>query len=325
MEQEQNQEQKVIVCALYKFVRFPSFKQFRPQLLQFMENNNVTGSLLLANEGINGTVASDRQGIDNLLKFLNSNEILSPIEYKESTAFKMPFKKTKVKLKNEIVTMGVDGIDPLKVVGTYVEPKEWNKIISDPECVVIDTRNDYEYKIGTFERAIDPNIHTFTQFPEYIQKNLDPKKNKKVAMFCTGGIRCEKSTAYMKQLGYENVYHLKGGILKYLEEVPKEQSLWKGECYVFDERISVNHDLEPGQTQPYYTGRMENLKSSKEKKIQQNLQKNEQEQVEKEEQKQNIQQNDNNINNNEQQQQKQEQEQEQKQQDKQEIQPLQVQ
>jgi len=159
----------------------------------------------------------------------------------------MPFYRTRVKLKKEIVTMGVEGIDPNHVVGTYVEPKDWNALISDPDVTLIDTRNDYETKIGTFKNALDPHTDSFRQFPDYVKKELDPKTNKKVAMFCTGGIRCEKSTAYLKELGYEEVFHLQGGILKYLEEVPEEESLWQGECFVFDNRVSVNHQLEKGK------------------------------------------------------------------------------
>ncbi|KZX83117.1 hypothetical protein A3717_34925, partial [Alcanivorax sp. HI0013] len=158
-----------------------------------------------------------------------------------------PFLRTKVKLKKEIVTMGVEGIDPNRTVGTYLSPQEWNAVISDPETLLIDTRNDYEVEVGTFKGAINPETRTFREFPEYVKETLDPARHKKVAMFCTGGIRCEKSTAYLKEQGFEEVYHLKGGILKYLEEMPKEESLWEGECFVFDERVTVDHDLNPGE------------------------------------------------------------------------------
>ena len=158
----------------------------------------------------------------------------------------MPFYRTKVKLKKEIVTMGQDGIDPARVVGTYVEPKDWNALIADPDVTLVDTRNDYEVAIGSFEGAIDPSTTSFREFPDYVHRELDPKKNKKVAMFCTGGIRCEKSTAYLKEQGFDEVYHLKGGILKYLEEVPEDESMWQGECFVFDNRVAVNHQLEKG-------------------------------------------------------------------------------
>jgi UPF0176 protein len=232
-----------------------------------MEDNGVKGTLLLANEGINGTVAGSREGIDALLTWLKSDERLADISYKESFDAEMPFYRTKVKLKKEIVTMGVEGIDPLQVVGTYVKPKDWNALISDPDVVLVDTRNDYEIEIGTFEGAVNPNTETFREFPEYVEKNLDPKKHKKVAMFCTGGIRCEKSTAYMKEQGFDEVYHLEGGILKYLEEVPKEDTMWQGECFVFDNRVAVNHDLEKGNYDQCHACRMpiteEEMKSDK--------------------------------------------------------------
>jgi UPF0176 protein len=236
-----------IVCALYKFVSLPNYQSLRQPLLSEMTELEVRGTLLLAHEGINGTVSGSRASIDSLLAWLDQQLGLENIDVKESVSQEKPFKRTKVKLKKEIVTMGVEDIDPKKVVGTYVEPKDWNDLIQDPEVVLVDTRNDYEYAVGTFENAINPNTESFREFPEYVEKNLDPKKHKKIAMFCTGGIRCEKSTAYMKQQGFEEVYHLKGGILKYLEEVPKESTTWNGECFVFDDRVTVDHDLQPGQ------------------------------------------------------------------------------
>lgn len=235
-----------VVCALYKFVTLKNFTSLREPLLRTMEANHVRGTLLLAREGINGTVASTREGIKALLAWLNQDTRLNSIEYKESLSASMPFKRTRVKLKKEIVTMGVEGIDPKQVVGTYVEPADWNNLISDPDVMVVDTRNDYEIQVGTFKHAINPKTDSFRQFPEYVDTNLNPRMHKKVAMFCTGGIRCEKSTALLKEKGFEKVYHLKGGILKYLEEVPKAESLWEGECFVFDDRVTVNHDLEPG-------------------------------------------------------------------------------
>ncbi|WP_394175131.1 oxygen-dependent tRNA uridine(34) hydroxylase TrhO [Thalassotalea litorea] len=235
-----------VVCALYKFVRLENFEQIRKPLHQTMENNDVKGTLLLAHEGINGTIAGPREGIDNVLAFLQSDPRLSDISYKESYTDNAPFKRCKVKLKKEIVTMGVEGIDPLQVVGTYVKPKDWNALISDPEVFVVDTRNDYEVEIGTFKHAVNPDTETFREFPDYVAKNMDPSKHKKVAMFCTGGIRCEKSTAYMKEQGFEEVYHLEGGILQYLEDVPEEETLWEGDCFVFDDRVTVNHKLEKG-------------------------------------------------------------------------------
>lgn len=234
----------IVVAALYKFVRLDNYQDIRQPLCDKMIELGVKGSLLLAEEGINGTVAGSRAGIDGLLAYLRQDPRFIDIDHKESYIDDMPFNRTKVKLKKEIVTLGVEGIDPNSVVGRYVEPKDWNALISDPEVVLVDTRNDYEYEIGTFKGAIDPNTKSFREFPEYIKENLDPKKHKKVAMFCTGGIRCEKSTGLLLQQGFEEVYHLKGGILKYLEEVPKEESLWQGDCYVFDHRVAVNHDLE---------------------------------------------------------------------------------
>ena len=235
---------QTIVCALYKFVTLENYQEMRQPLLDVMLNNHIKGTLLLAQEGINGTISGPREGIDNLLAYLNEDSRLNPVSTKESLHDEPPFYRTKVKLKKEIVTMGVEGIDPLKTVGTYVKPSDWNALIADPDVTVIDTRNDYEIEIGTFKHAIDPKTDTFRQFPQYVKENLDPEKNKKVAMFCTGGIRCEKSTAYLKEQGFDEVYHLEGGILQYLEDVPKEDSLWEGDCFVFDNRVAVNHDLE---------------------------------------------------------------------------------
>ena len=236
----------IVVCALYKFASLPGFANLREPLQRTMEAHHIRGTLLLAEEGINGTVAGKRQDIDALLQWLQRDERLNPIEYKESYTDTMPFKRTKVKLKKEIVTMGVEGIDPTRIVGTYVEPKDWNALINDPEVLLIDTRNDYEVQVGTFKNAVNPDTETFREFPDYVKKNLNPQTHKKVAMFCTGGIRCEKSTAYLKEQGFDEVFHLKGGILKYLEEVPEEQSNWEGECFVFDDRVTVNHQLEKG-------------------------------------------------------------------------------
>lgn len=235
------------VCALYKFVALSDFEALRAPLLAAMEKNEVRGTLLLALEGINGTIAGPAKGIDAVLEHLRSDVRLSELSYKLSFNSENPFQRTKVKLKKEIVTMGVEGIDPNLVVGTYVKPQDWNALISDPDVILVDTRNDYEVEIGTFKDALNPDTETFREFPQYVKDNLDNTKHKKVAMYCTGGIRCEKSTAYLKEQGFEEVYHLEGGILKYLEEVPKEESLWEGECFVFDGRVAVNHDLEQGQ------------------------------------------------------------------------------
>lgn len=237
---------QIVVCALYKFVNLPDYHQLRQPLHDVMETNAIRGTLLLAREGINGTVAGSRTAIDTLLNWLKQEPRLTEIDSKESFTDIQPFNRTKVKLKKEIVTMGVADIDPKRVVGTYVDPKDWNELISDPEVLLIDTRNDYEYQVGTFKNAINPNTETFREFPQYVKDHLDPQKHTKVAMFCTGGIRCEKSTAYLKEQGFDEVYHLKGGILKYLEQVPVQETLWQGECFVFDERVTVNHHLEKG-------------------------------------------------------------------------------
>lgn len=239
-------EKRTVVCALYKFVTLDDFESLREPLLEVMLDNRVRGTLLLAREGINGTIAGSREGIDTLLSHLTSDPRLAGLDHKESRTDKPPFLRSKVKLKREIVTMGVEGIDPRRAAGTYVKPTEWNNLISDPEVLLIDTRNDYEHQVGSFKNAVNPNTGSFREFPQYVRDNLDPARHKKVAMFCTGGIRCEKSTAYLKEQGFEEVYHLQGGILKYLEEVPKEETLWQGECFVFDDRVTVDHDLQRG-------------------------------------------------------------------------------
>ncbi|WP_026374758.1 rhodanese-related sulfurtransferase [Aestuariibacter salexigens] len=247
---------RYIVCAMYKFVALEDYQSIRQPLLEVMESNDIKGTLLLAKEGINGTVSGTREAIDTLLAWLNQDARINPISYKESLHDEQPFYRTKVKLKKEIVTMGVEGIDPRQTVGTYVKPKDWNALISDPDVAVIDTRNDYEIEIGTFKNAINPKTESFREFPDYVAKELDPAKHKKVAMFCTGGIRCEKSTAYLKEQGFEEVYHLEGGILQYLEDVPKEESLWEGDCFVFDNRVAVNHDLERSHYDQCYACRL---------------------------------------------------------------------
>ncbi len=246
----------IVVCAMYKFVTLENFEALREPLCAAMEDLGIKGTLLIAQEGINGTVAGSRDSIDNLLKWLHAEPRLSDIVTKESYTSELPFYRTKVKLKKEIVTMGVEGIDPKQVVGTYVKPKDWNALISDPDVVLVDTRNDYEVEIGTFKGALDPKTTTFREFPQYVKDNMDPAKQKKVAMFCTGGIRCEKSTAYLKEQGFEEVYHLEGGILKYLEEVPEKETLWEGECFVFDSRVAVNQALEKGQYDQCFACRM---------------------------------------------------------------------
>ena len=245
-----------VTCALYKFVALPKFGSIRAPLLKTMLDNQVFGTLLLAAEGINGTVSGTRENIDILLRWIGQQPGLDNIDAKESYDDEIPFYRSKVKLKKEIVTMGVEGIDPKQVVGTYVKPSEWNTLISDPDVLLVDTRNDYEVEIGTFKNAINPNTKSFRDFPSWAKNKLDSTVHKKVAMFCTGGIRCEKSTAYLKEQGFEEVYHLQGGILKYLEEIPKEQTLWQGECFVFDNRVAVDHDLKRGSYDQCHACRM---------------------------------------------------------------------
>ncbi|MHA7968023.1 oxygen-dependent tRNA uridine(34) hydroxylase TrhO [Rhizobium sp. CAU 1783] len=235
------------VAALYHFARFPRFESFRAELDAVARENGIKGTLLLAAEGINGTIAGTDEGIGNILAFIRSQPEFKNLVHKESRASKMPFLRMKVRLKKEIVTMGVENIDPNKIVGTYIDPKDWNALISDPETIVVDTRNDYETAIGIFKGAIDPNIKTFREFPDWLRNNPGLHNKPKLAMYCTGGIRCEKSTALAKEMGFEEVYHLKGGILKYLEEVPAEESLWDGACFVFDERVSITHGLKEGE------------------------------------------------------------------------------
>ena len=236
-----------VVAALYKFVTLSDLSAWKARVFEACQSNEVFGTLLIAEEGINGTIAGSREGIDAVLTFLRGFPEFADLAHKESFDEKNPFFRLKVKLKKEIVTLGVAGVSPTKKVGTYVEPKNWNQLISGDDVVVVDTRNDYEVMIGTFEGALDPKTHSFRQFPDWVKQNLDPKKHKKVAMFCTGGIRCEKSTALLLEQGFEEVYHLQGGILKYLEDVPPEQSKWQGDCFVFDNRVSVNHHLERGE------------------------------------------------------------------------------
>ena len=245
-----------VTCALYKFAALPNYGSIRHPLLKIMTDSQVFGTLLLASEGINGTIAGTRASIDTVLNWLAQQPGLDNIDTKESYDDKIPFYRTKVKLKTEIVTMGVEGIDPNQVVGTYVKPTDWNALISDPDVLVVDTRNNYEVEIGTFKDAVNPNTTSFREFPQWATENVDPAKTKKIAMFCTGGIRCEKSTAYMKEQGFDEVYHLEGGILKYLEEVPKEQTLWQGECFVFDNRVAVDHDLKRGSYDQCHACRM---------------------------------------------------------------------
>lgn len=238
-----------VVAALYKFAPLEDFAAMQKPLADLCEKNQVKGTLLLAHEGINGTIAGPRQGIDAVIAYLKSYPLLAELEHKESFSDEMPFYRMKVRLKKEIVTIGIPEVNPNIKVGSYVKPEDWNKIIADPEVIVLDTRNDYEVDVGTFKGAVNPNTKTFREFPEFVQKYLDPRKHKKVAMFCTGGIRCEKASSYMMMAGFEEVYHLEGGILKYLENVPVDESQWEGECFVFDQRVAVKHGLDEGDTE----------------------------------------------------------------------------
>ncbi len=234
------------VATFYKFVVLLDYKDLQPSLKAVCQRQQIKGTILLAAEGINGTIAGTRQSIDAVFAHIQSDQRLQDIDIKESPATAAPFAKLKVRLKKEIVTIGLPGVSPTKLVGTYVPPQQWNQIIAAPDVTVIDTRNDYEVGMGTFRGAQNPETEVFNEFPDYVKENLDPNKNKKVAMFCTGGIRCEKASSYLLSQGFEEVYHLKGGILKYLEEVPEEESLWQGECFVFDERVAIKHRLETG-------------------------------------------------------------------------------
>jgi UPF0176 protein len=235
----------IVIAALYRFVRLDNYQLLRQPLLDFMLEHRVRGTLLLAAEGINGTIAGNSMAVESILDFLRQDDRLRDLDYKLSYDDEMPFYRSRVKLKREIVTMGIEDIDPAQG-GTYVDAGDWNALIDDPDVTLVDTRNAYESAIGSFQGAIQPETSSFREFPDYAKQHLDPGKHRKVAMFCTGGIRCEKSTAYLRQQGFDEVYHLRGGILKYLEEVPENESRWRGECFVFDNRVSVNHALEKG-------------------------------------------------------------------------------
>lgn len=245
-----------VVAALYHFTKFADHKSLQAPLQAVCTKNGVKGSLLLAYEGINGTIAGSRTGIDTVLATLRALPGCADLEHKESHASKMPFLRMKVKLKKEIVTMGQPDIDPTLNVGNYVDAADWNDLITQDDVVVIDTRNDYEVAIGTFQGAVDPKTKSFGEFPAWWAENKDRFHNKRVAMFCTGGIRCEKSTNYLLNEGVKDVFHLKGGILKYLEDVPEENSTWQGECFVFDSRVSVKHGLAEGDYHLCYACRM---------------------------------------------------------------------
>lgn len=236
--------EQVVVSAFYKFVELDDYRRLRDELLARCDQLDIRGSILLAPEGINGTIAGSRDGTDQLFSGLRSDARLADLEVKESFTDTMPFLRMKVRLKQEIVTFRQQ-VDPTALVGTYVDAHQWNAVISDPDVLVIDTRNQEEVALGTFQNAVDPGTESFTQFADFAA-TLDPQANPRVAMFCTGGIRCEKASSYLLEQGFAEVMHLKGGILKYLEEVDAAESLWQGECFVFDERVTVDHDLQPG-------------------------------------------------------------------------------
>jgi UPF0176 protein len=237
---------EIVVIAFYKFVPLADYIEMKLPLRTYCSELGIKGTILLASEGINGTIAGTREAIDAFISHIKSDARFSNFEWKESYYDQIPFDKMKVRLKREIVGLGVPEVDPLKKVGTYIPPEKWNEVISDPDIILIDTRNNFEVEIGTFKGAIDPKTKAFRDFPKFVEEHLDPNKNTKIAMFCTGGIRCEKASSYLLDKGFAEVYHLQGGILKYMEEIPKEQSLFEGECFVFDDRITLDHDLKKG-------------------------------------------------------------------------------
>lgn len=235
-----------LTAALYKFVELPDFAALQAPLLAYCQEKSVKGTILLAAEGINGTIAGTSENIDQVLAFLRQDPRLADLVHKESYAERQPFYRMKVRLKQEIVKMGVPGIDPTQMAGQYVKPENWNALLEDPDVVVVDVRNEYEVSVGTFKGAINPKTKSFSELPDWVRQEAILRDKPKVAMFCTGGIRCEKSTAFLRSEGFDEVYHLEGGILKYLEQVPEADSLWQGECFVFDERVTVSHGLKPG-------------------------------------------------------------------------------
>ncbi|MFL2842924.1 MAG: rhodanese-related sulfurtransferase [Coraliomargaritaceae bacterium] len=233
------------IAAFYHFAEFLDYEQFADLLVEHGLKVGLRGTIILAKEGINSTCSGTANAIDSTISLIKSDARFSDMEVKYSYAEFCPFPKFKVKKKPEIVTFRQEGADPREMVGTYLEPDEWNELLKEPGVITIDTRNDYEVKVGQFKGAINPKTDDFTSFAEFVDQELAKHKDHKIAMYCTGGIRCERSTAYLKKKGFKNVYHLKGGILKYLESMPKEKSLWQGDCFVFDYRVAVNHDLKP--------------------------------------------------------------------------------
>lgn len=244
------------VAAFYLFSPMSDIAAWQPELLQKCRDLNLRGTILLAPEGINGTVSGQDAALDRLLEYLRQRPELASLQAKFSFAHRAISRRMKVKLKREIVSFDLPGFNPVSRAGTYVKPEDWNEVLADPDVVCIDTRNDYEVAVGQFTGAINPKTQSFKAFTEYVQQHLDPAKHRKVAMYCTGGIRCEKATAWMRDRGFAEVLHLEGGILKYLEVVPPEQSRWQGECFVFDERVTVGHDLQPGSYESCHACRM---------------------------------------------------------------------
>ena len=250
---------KFLTVAFYHFAEIQTYQAFQDPLLNFCNTQNIKGTILLAEEGINATISGQKDAVLALIQYIKYDKIFNDkfntLSYKESWASTNPFYRMKVRLKKEIVALGVKGISPIKKVGQYIKPEDWNQLLQDPEIVLIDTRNDYEFDIGTFKNAVNPKTKTFREFPKFVENKLDPKQHKKIAMFCTGGIRCEKATSFMLKKGFQEVYHLQGGILKYLETIPEEESLWSGECFVFDQRVAVAHGLQEGQYDQCYACR----------------------------------------------------------------------
>ena len=252
------EKNKILVASLYKFVEIDDLSPLQDDLYAICNENNIMGTILLADEGINGTISGNANKLKDTIKILMKDKRFSNIEIKYSLTDKQPFNRMKVRLKKEIVTIGLPNINPNKKVGTYVKPEDWNDIISNPDVIVIDTRNFYETSIGKFTNSIIPETKTFRDFPKWADNFAHNKNNKtkKIAMYCTGGIRCEKATSYMKEIGFHEVYHLKGGILKYLETIPETESNWEGDCFVFDQRVSVKQDLKQGEYKQCYACKM---------------------------------------------------------------------
>ena len=259
-----------LTTTFYHFINLDNIKIFKSIIQDYCDNKSLKGTILLAQEGINGTISGKEDDILGFHKFIKKDQKFSNafknLEYKSSWSNENPFYRMKVRLKKEIVALGIPEVSPTIKVGKYVKPEDWNSLINDPDVILIDTRNNYEVDIGTFNNAINPKTTSFREFPQYVKNNLKSKENKKIAMFCTGGIRCEKASSYMIEKGFKEVYHLQGGILKYLEEVPKEKSLWQGECFVFDQRVAVTNELKEGQYSQCYACRHplspEEMKSS---------------------------------------------------------------